>query len=431
MSRIIYSLAFYLALPLVLMRLLYRSIREPGYRRSVAERFGFSSAQASRPIWIHAVSAGETVAAAPLVQQLVDDGHACLVTNMTPTGRDRVSKLLGDGVQNTYAPYDVPGAVRRFLKTHNPKLMITIDTELWPNTLLECHRIGVPTMLVNGRLSAGSAKGYARLSALVGPMLKSIDHLAVQTDAHRKRFVELGVDAQRITVTGSIKFDTRPREDLEQRLAQAVSLVAGRPVLLAASTHEGEEAILLRCFQSLRERVPDALLILAPRHTHRTDHVVDICKEQGLAPVLFTACTAAPAADGAAPSNGISATDGVLIVDTMGELDALFAVSRLAFIGGSLVPVGGHNLLEAVVAGAPVVMGSYLHNIDDIAQQFVDAGGMLVVEDESQLLQAMTELMIDAAVRDRVSVAATSVFEANQGALSRTLEIIRAVLPGD
>ena len=417
MPRLLYSLAFYLAIPFVLLRLLYRSIREPDYRAAIGERFGWSGAQQDRPIWIHAVSAGETIAATPLVKQLLEAGHPCLVTNMTPTGRERARTLLGDAVQNCYAPYDLPDAVGRFIATHRPKLMITIDTELWPNTVATCHRMGVPTMLANGRLSQKSATGYSRLSGLVTPMLKSIDRFAVQSQAHAGRFIGLGVEADRVTVTGSIKFDNHPRDDIAERVEIASQLSMGRPILLGASTHEGEEAALLRSFKAVQDAVPDALLVLAPRHTHRLDQVIASCRGESFEPVLFTS------------GNAVSASDAVLIIDTMGELDAFYDIASVAFVGGSLVPVGGHNLLEAVVAGTPVVMGSYLRNIEDIAQQFIDAKGMRVVHDQVQLDQTLVTFMTDSESRDNLSSAATSVFELNQGALSQTMNLIMELLP--
>lgn len=415
--RLIYSLAFYLIVPFVLLRLLYRSLREPGYRESVTERFGgFRSAHRGDVIWIHAVSAGETVAAVPLIRRLLDLGHPCLVTNMTPTGRDRVRELLGDLVENCYAPYDLPGAVNRFLENNRPKLMLTIDTELWPNVVHYCHTRGVPTILVNGRLSAKSAGGYARLSGLTRPMLQSLDKLLVQTGTHAKRFEELGVSADKIKVAGSIKFDAQQRDDLQGRIAAARRLTSDRPVLFAASTHEGEESALLNCLSGLQDVVPDALMVLAPRHTHRVDRVIELCAETGVEPVRLTT-DVAPASE-----------DPVLLIDTMGQLDAFFPIATVAFIGGSLVPVGGHNLLEAVVADTPVIMGPYLRNIDDIAGQFIDVGGMRVVRNETDLSRVVCELMSDTPARQRMAAKAREVFNKNQGSLDRVMQSIETFL---
>lgn len=401
----------------MLLRLLYRSIREPAYRQSIDQRFGcFRSRHAGEVIWIHAVSAGETVAAVPLVRRLIDAGYPCLVTNMTPTGRDRVRVLLSDLVENCYAPYDLPGSVNRFIANNKPRLMLTVDTELWPNTINACSRRGIPTMLVNGRMSEKSARGYRRLPALSKPMLQAMSRLAVQTRAHAERFEALGVSSDRIAITGSIKFDSVQRDGFEQRFLAARTLLAGRPVFLAASTHEGEEAAILQALVRIMKTTPNVLLVLAPRHTHRTDKVKELIENGGFRPVLFTSGTT-PSAD-----------NHVLLVDTMGELDVFFPLALVAFIGGSLVPVGGHNLLEAVQAGTVVVMGPHLRNIDDIARQFMDAQAMCVVSDANELAQDVARLMEDSDRRATMVAAANKVYARNRGALDRVFILIEETL---
>jgi 3-deoxy-D-manno-octulosonic-acid transferase len=408
-----YSAIFYLLIPFVLLRLLKRSLKEPGYRMAIPERFGFfRSKQPGKVVWIHAVSAGETIAAVPMVRRLLGRGYVCLVTNMTPTGRERVKVLLGDDVENCYAPYDLPGSIDRFLRNNKPRMLITIDTELWPNMIEGCARRGVPTLLVNGRLSSRSAEGYGRIRPLILPMLRSLNLLAVQTPRHKDRFVSLGTDASKVHVTGSIKFDAVMAQGYADRLNRSRRRVAGRPILLGASTHNGEEAALLSLLPALQDLVPEILLVLAPRHTHRCEVVRRACESSGQSVVSFS--------DGGA----VTPQDQVFLVDVMGELDALFELASVAFIGGSLVPVGGHNLLEAVRAGTPTVMGNHLDNIEDIAQQFIDSQAIMIVKDGRELQQVVINLMENVDESNRLVTAANKVMELNQGALDRVEKLI-------
>lgn len=404
-------------MPFAVLRLFWRSIKEPGYRQDIVERFGaYRGSNPGRVIWIHAVSAGETVAAVPLIKRLIEAGYPCVVTNMTPTGRERVQVLLGDQVENCYAPYDLPGAVDRFLERNNPRLLLTIDTELWPNTLAACERRGIPAAIVNGRMSLRSAIGYERFSLLARPMIESLDLVAVQTQAHAERFVNLGARSGCVNVTGSIKFDGEYAGDHAARLEAARALSAGRPVLLAASTHEGEEEALLNLLDALKAVLPGVLLVLAPRHTHRADHVARLCEQQHFSVHGFSQGTVLPA--------GID----VLLLDVMGELESWFPIARVAFIGGSLVPVGGHNLLEAVRAGTAVIMGPHLYNIDDIAQQFIDHDGMIVVHNDASLRDEVLGLMRDEGRVRRLVSAADAVLMQNRGALDRTVMLVKTLL---
>ena len=416
MYRFLYSCLIYLAIPLILLRLLKRSLKEEGYRRSIKERFGcFRSERPGEMVWIHSVSAGETIAAAPLVQRLLDAGYPCLVTNLTPTGRDRTRVLLGDRVENCYAPYDTPGAVRRFLDNNRPRLLVTIDTELWPNILAACALRGIPTALVNGRMAARSAAGYARFP-LTRPMLQSMVLVAVQTEPHAERFRELGADETKILVTGSIKFDGDYTAGHEDRLARARELTAGRPVLLGASTHEGEEQALLDSLPALEGILPNVLLILAPRHTHRVDQVRKQCQSSGCQPRCLSETTR------------LENADRVLILDVMGQLESYFPVTRVAFIGGSLIPVGGHNLLEAVRARAGVIMGPHLDNVEDITRQFIDRGAMRVAGNTDELREEIMGLMLDEDGLSCMVNAASSVLDDNRGSIERNVELIVKIL---
>jgi len=465
--RCIYSVVFYLAIPMVLVRLLYRSLKEPLYRVAIAERFGcykipdnsfplgevpsseatsFKEApgensldkerprnkdqkgelkkETSGPIWIHAVSAGETIAAVPLIRRLVAKGYLCLVTHMTPTGRQRVEVLLADEiragtVKYCYAPYDLPGSLKRFIKNNRPRALLTIDTELWPNTIAVCRANQIHTVLINGRLSARSAKGYARLAPLIGPMLATIDLLTVQTRQHRDRFLALGVAPERLHVTGSIKFDGEYATGHSERKSRLILLIGNRAVLLGASTHEGEESVLLQAFIAAKPNFEDGLLVLVPRHTHRTERVLDLCDEAGLKVQRFSDI-----------GHGVSIGDDidVLLVDVMGELEGFYEFARIAFVGGSLVPVGGHNLLEAVRAGAPVIMGPHLDNIEDIAALFLAAGGMLVATNQNVFTRCVTDMLSDEGERTAQIKAANQVLAENRGSLDRAEALVLSLI---
>jgi len=414
---LLYSVIFYLLIPFLLLRLLKRSLKEPGYRVDILDRFGFfRSKTPGKLVWIHAVSAGETIAAAPLVQSLLGQGYVCLVTNMTPTGRERVKALLADEVENCFVPYDLPGSINRFLRNNEPRMLITIDTELWPNMIEGCARRGVPTLLANGRLSSRSAKGYRLIQPLIFPMLRSLNLLAVQTPQHKDRFVSLGADASKVHVTGSIKFDAVLASGYVDRLNRSRRLVAGRPILLGASTHDGEEAALLSLLPALQELIPDFLLVLAPRHARRCDQIKRAFESSGQSVVSFS------------DRRALAPCDHVFLVDVMGELDALFELASVAFVGGSLVPVGGHNFLEAVRAGTPTVMGSHLDNIEDIAQQFIDRQAIMIVRGGQELQQVVINLMDNVDESNRLVTAANKVMESNQGALRRVEKLIVKVM---
>jgi 3-deoxy-D-manno-octulosonic-acid transferase len=337
---------------------------------------------------------------------------------MTPTGRERVGVLLGDSVENCYVPYDLPGSLARFLRHNNPNLLVMIDTELWPNTLAACEAHGVSKVLVNGRLSSRSAAGYERIASLAVPMIRRLDLVTVQTQAHGQRFAALGVDAEKIVVTGSIKFDASLAADNEEKLALARTVTGGRPVLLAASTHDGEESLLFDCMPGLLKAVPDLLLVLAPRHTYRADRLEQNCRVLGYRAQWFSRLQ----------ENPKRVSGNVLMIDVMGELDAFFELAKVAFIGGSLVPVGGHNLLEAVRVGTPVVMGCHLDNIEDIAQQFLNRDAMIRVQDQAGLESALLELLTDEALAASTSQAAKDVFNENAGALDRVEKLIEGLL---
>ena len=419
MARRLYTLFFFLCLPLILLRLLYRAIKAPAYARRWAERFALGGDVRSGGIWVHAVSVGESIAAAPMVRELLKRYPALpiTVTCMTPTGSEQIRKLFGGQVGHAYLPYDLPWLQRRLLRRLQPKIGIIMETELWPNLVAEAGRARVPLVLANARLSARSARGYQRVGALVRPMFAALDWVAVQSQAEALRFIELGVGREQMQVTGSIKFDFRPDP---QQVQQAQELRArwgsDRPVWIAASTHAGEDEQVLRAHRQVLDTLPDALRILVPRHPERFDSVARQVSETGFGMVRRSS-GALPAAD-----------QQVLVGDTMGELVFLYACADLAFVGGSLVPNGGHNYLEPAALGLPVLSGPHRFNFTEISELLEGAGALQVVADETALAVAVQQWLQDSPARQRAGQAGQAVVADNQGALERLLQGIDRLL---
>jgi 3-deoxy-D-manno-octulosonic-acid transferase len=416
--RYLYSALFYCLLPLVLLRMLWRSRLAPAYRQRLAERLGwFAAPTDTRPvIWVHAVSVGETLAAAPLIEALLAQypQHQLVVTTTTPTGSERVQALFGERVFHVYAPWDTPGAVRRFMARIRPSLLLIMETELWPNML---HYSTCPILLANARLSARSARGYQRVGRLTRGMLQNLHTVACQGEADGERFVELGLPRERLHCTGSIKFDMElPAAVREQALALRQGL-GPRPVLVAASTHPGEDALILSAFSELRRSCDNCLLLLVPRHPERFDAVYQQCVAAGWQVVRRSAGTEPQPAD------------DVLLGDTMGELVVLLGAATVAIIGGSLVEHGGHNVLEPAAWGVPVVTGPHMFNFADISALLVAGGAMWQLGESGELPQALIALFGDSERRQQMGAAGQRIVADNRGARGRLLELVAAALP--
>ncbi|MNZ27447.1 3-deoxy-D-manno-octulosonic acid transferase [compost metagenome] len=414
MNRTLYTLLLHLALPLIALRLYLRGRKAPAYRQRIAERFAFQMPPLKPGgIWVHAVSVGESIAAAPLIRAL-RERHPELpitVTCMTPTGSERIRALFGDRVQHCYLPYDLPWAVARFLDRLQPKLAVIMETELWPNHIHQCALRGIPTVLANARLSAKSARGYARFAGLTRPMLAEMSWIAAQTEAEAERFRQLGARPECVSVTGSIKFDLTIDPELKVR-AQALRASWGadkRPVWIAASTHAGEDEIVLAAHRRLLAEQSDSLLILVPRHPERFEAVHVLCQREGFRTVLRSS------------GHLVAGDTQVLLGDTMGELLFLYALADVAFVGGSLVPNGGHNLLEPASLDLPVLSGQHLFNFLEIAAQLRCAGGLVEVDDAEGLYRQVRRLQEDTSLRQRIGSAGLGVLKGNQGALERLL----------
>ncbi|HEK1769360.1 lipid IV(A) 3-deoxy-D-manno-octulosonic acid transferase [Pseudomonas parafulva] len=418
MNRTLYTLLFHLGLPLVALRLFLRGRKAPAYRQRIAERFACKlPAMRQGGIWVHAVSVGESIAAAPMVKALLKayPDLPITLTCMTPTGSERIRAMFASEprVQHCYLPYDLPWAAARFLDHVRPKLGIIMETELWPNHIHQCARRGIPVALANARLSERSARGYARFAGLTRPMLEEMSLIAVQTETEAERFRSLGARAQCVQVTGSIKFDLKVDDQLLPRACQLREQWSAlqRPVWIAASTHEGEDALILEAHQRLLQVHGDALLILVPRHPERFDAVHVLCRER---------FTTVRRSSGAAVDGRVQ----VLLGDTMGELMFLYALADITFVGGSLVPTGGHNPLEPAALALPVITGPHVFNFLEISAMLREAGALQQVDDAEGLAAAVRRLIELPQDCRRMGEAGRTVMQANQGALQRLLEAL-------
>lgn len=418
--RVIYDLLLLLALPFVWLRPFIRARNEPAYAQRRSERWGRVPDSVGRDVvWFHTVSAGEAIGAAPTIRALKArmPEKRFLVTTTTPTGSDQVVERLGDIVDHCYAPYDYPWAVARFLRRIEPRALVLMETELWPNILRGAKRCGARTSLVNARLSERSARGYARVPALTRRMLRDVDQLFCQYPETARRFEALGADRDRLEVTGSIKFDLDVPPDLDSEVARlSREWTPDRTAWIAGSTHPGEEEILLSAHAELLGRFPDLLLVLAPRHPRRVNDVTALCDRSELSSVRLS--------DG--PSGG--ERPNVLIVDVMGQLLYWYGIAQVAFLGGSLVAVGGHNPIEAAVHGTPMLMARYRFNFAEITEQFEEAGCLGLVDAES-LAGAAANLLEDPELRATQGQAAREVIEANRGASERLLAQLLEIIP--
>ena len=420
--RALYSIAWWLALPLVLLRLWWRGRKESGYRRHIAERLALYVRPKPEQalIWLHAVSVGETRAAEPLIDALLAawPEHGILLTHMTPTGRATGAALFGARsarIVQSYLPYDTGWMTARFLRHFRPRLGILMETEIWPNLIAQCVRQQVPLALVNARLSERSLARGQRFSALMQEAASGFACVAAQTEADAARLRQFGV--RNVHVTGSVKFDVVPPEEPVARGVSFRARLGHRPVLLCASTREGEEALLLDALSSLA--VPEALLVIVPRHPQRFDDVAHLVATRGLSLMRRSAL-----ADDAA----LPASVQVLLGDSMGEMFAYFAACDVAFIGGSLLPLGGQNLIEACAVGKPVIVGPHTFNFAAITEDAVAAGAALRVPDAPQAMQQAGRLLGDVALCEQMGNDAMAFAQRQRGATARTMALLAPLL---
>jgi 3-deoxy-D-manno-octulosonic-acid transferase len=418
--RLLYLLAAYLAAPLVSVMLLWRGIRDPSYRRNFAERFGFGATRPVPGVWLHAVSVGEVQACAPLVHALAAryPDLPLTVTTFTPTGAQRARTLFGALAQVRYVPFDLPGAVRRFFARVQPRLAVIFETELWPNLYRECTRRRVPLVLASARISARSVSRYARVGSLFRETLGRAALIAAQGEGDAERFRALGADPASTYVTGNLKFDFELPPETAARGAQLrARYAATRPMWVAGSTHAGEEQSVLAAQRLLHARHPGALLVLAPRHPQRFAEAAEWLSQAGL---TWRRRSQAP--------DAADAVCEVLLIDALGELLDCYAAADVAFVGGSLVPTGGHNLLEPAALGIPILTGPSFTNSEAIARLLLAEGAAEVVENADQLAVRVDALLADPGARERMGAAGRAVIDGNRGALAKLLSLIEPLL---
>jgi len=419
MLRLLYSALLYVVAPLVFVATALRGLRDPSYRDRLPERLGFTAVRfTTPPIWIHAVSVGEVQAAAALVRALISryPQHPMLVTTATPTGAQRVRALFGDLVRHAYLPYDLPGAVRRFLDRTTPQLAIVMEREIWPNLYRACFARRIPILLASARISDRSGRRHLRFAGLFRDALACDVTIAAQTEADAERFRALGIPPAAVHVTGNVKFDLEVPEDVRRTGAHIRAEFAHRPVWTAGSTHEREEDIVLDAHERVRTTRSDALLVLVPRHPNRFDAVKAWLRSRN---VRFASRSTREA---------ITADTSVLLVDTLGELLSFYAAANVAFVGGSLVPIGGHNLLEPAALNRPIITGPHNFNAADIAENFLASGAAVQVESATGLGSAVLDLLTNAARRDQMIARAHAILQSNRGALARLLALIEKLL---
>jgi len=424
--RRLYTLLLYLALPFAMLLLLWRSIRTREYWRGGAARFGLGAMREGGGVWVHAVSVGEVQVAAILIAALRERAPdlEITLTCATPTGRTRARTLL-PGVEVRFAPYDLPGCIRRCLARLQPRLLIVIETELWPNLLHEVSRAGVPILLASARISARSAAIYRRLPGLMRAALAANVWVGAQTAVDLERFAALGVAPERLLLAGNIKFDrTLPADIYERGALLRACYAAGRPVWVAGSTHAAEEPIVLQAHRQLRASEPQALLILAPRHPARFSAAAAAITAAGLRYVRRSSVSSDPRAEAV-----LDTVHEVLLLDTLGELLDFYAAADAAFVGGSLVPVGGHNLLEPAALGVPVLAGPEQFNSPDIAQALAQQGALITVHDAQELCNALVSLLRDPDRRALKGDSARLALDAHRGAVGKLLRLIDTLMP--
>jgi len=417
--RLLYLCLGLIFAPLAFLREVWRARGRPADRAALGERWGFGVAVPGA-IWVHAVSVGEVQAAAVLVRAIRAGwpGRPIVVTASTATGRRRAEELLGAIATVRFLPYDLPGAVARFLDAVEPPIGVILETELWPHLYAGCRRRGIPILLASARLSARSVRGYGRIGSLVRTLLAGDVTIAAQSSVDAERFLVLGAAASRTHVSGNLKFDYTPADDAVQRADQLrAQLGRERLVWVGGSTHDGEDAVVLAAHRHVLATHPDALLVLAPRHPQRFAAVAEHLKHQGWRYVRRSI------------GEPVASDTQVLLLDTLGELVSFYAAGDVAFVGGSLVPIGGHNLLEPAAFGRPIVAGSSTENDATTARRLREAGAVVTVRDVETLGDQVLAWFDDPAARAQAGSAGRQVVEQNRGALGRVLGLLAERLP--
>ena len=416
--QFIYTQLFYMGLPYVLWRHRRKERHVAVAKGRLHERLG-KAPILKECIWLHAVSVGEMIAAAPLVNALTErySDLPILVTCTTGTGSEQAIKLFSNKVAHVFLPYDLPWLIRRFLRRANPRLLIIMETELWPNLLSQCQKAKVPVMLANARLSNKSLQGYKKIMGLTSAMLNRFAVIAAQSQQDAENFLQLGVSKENLLIAGNLKFDLTVSEQVHVQGKALRQAIGPRPLWIAASTHEGEEKILLAAFATVLNQLPNCLLILVPRHPDRFNKVLKLCEQAGYK-IASKSQVDAP-----------HESDQIFLVDQMGELLPCYAASDIAFVGGSLLPIGGHNMLEPAAFALPILTGPYLANFLAVSEKLQMAGALQIVNNAQQISAIVLALFADKDSRHRMGAEAKKVLHTNIGALDRHLDWITHNLP--
>ncbi|MCW8386822.1 lipid IV(A) 3-deoxy-D-manno-octulosonic acid transferase [Fluoribacter dumoffii] len=416
--RFLYSFLMYLLTPFIVVRLWWKGRSLPAYRERIAERF-FLGKQKHKPVdvWVHAVSLGEVIAAIPLIDAMLEKNWTLLVTTMTPTGSERVQARFGNKVTHQYLPYDLPGILKRFFKQIQPRVGVIMETELWPNLIYQARAAHVPLLLANARISDDSLNGYKKIKFLIKPILNQFSAILAQGEEDAQRYITLGAQKEKVHVLGNMKFDlqtdtidTKRFSDLKNHWGPE------RIVVIAASTHENEEAQILSHLKRLQQAIPRIILLIAPRHPERFQTVYQLCRQAGFKTGLRS------------DLNTLSPENEIVVLDSLGELLGFYQISDYAFVGGSLVPVGGHNVLEPIAMNVPVLSGNQVHNFKAICNALKEAHGILLVQQANEVIDGIIQLHTDPTFRQQMIKNAAAVFEKNKGAVIRHLQQIEAAI---
>ena len=402
------------------MRLLWRGIKAPAYRSRWRERFALYNQKFPQGvIWFHAVSVGEAEALFPLVRQIQKQhpDAKLLITTTTPTGSARVKAVMRETVAHVYLPYDVPDAVNRFMQCFKPKLAVIMETEIWPNLFISCGKNNIPLYIINARLSAKSSRGYQKIPTLVHPALAQVSLIATQTQDDASRFIAIGADCEKVKILGNIKFDVEiPPAIIEHGLQIKADLFRDRFVWMIASTHKDEEAMFLEIYKEIKQKIPELLLVLVPRHPERFADVKKLCEQFQLSVVMR------------ASGDRVNTETDVYLVDSMGELKMLYAASDVAFVGGSMVPRGGHNILEAAAVGVPVMFGPYMVNFKEIARGVLSHNAAIQCRNKDELVNSILALYEQPAYRKALAEKGREFVRENQGAITRICIMLDQVI---
>jgi len=417
--RLLYSLLWYVLCPIILLRLFWRSLKNSDYRKNWTQRLGYITLDDTPRIWLHAVSVGETVAAKPLVEALLNryPSHSLLVTNTTPTGLDTSLRLYGDRVEHCYFPYDTPLVVNRFVKRAKSDLLIIMETEIWPNLIYACHSQHTPTLIANARLSQRSTNGYCRLSKLIKPTLQMVSHIACRSEQDIKNFIQIGAGPNSLGLAGNIKFDILKNQYKNDQTELKQQLAKGSLVWVAASTHKGEDEIILDCFRKLKKHYPSLILILAPRHPERFNDVYKLCSQT----ILTT--------QRRSKTKSFNQSTDIILGDSLGEMAYWYAAADVVFMGGTLVETGGHNPLEASVFGVPIVTGPTIFNFEDVFQILTRSQTAWVESSPEHLIERVNKLLkLDHIEKADLHKRAIEVLDENKGATQLILKEVERLI---